>query len=118
MNETWSLKWKKVLILFSGYISFLAFALVGGYTVVKVENEELKKTAKQTFLLVLLFAAISAGLSIFNYIGGFSDRYYNSTAYDFYSILSKLVAIAQILVYALLIIFTLTNKNEEPPKEE
>ncbi len=117
MNEAWSLKWKKVLILFSGYVSFLAFALVGGYTVVKCEDEELKKTAKQTFLLVLLFAAISAVLSIFNYVGGFSDKYYSSAAYDFYSILSKLVSIAQIIVYGLLIIFTLTKKDE-PPKAE
>ncbi len=113
MNNVWSLKWKKVLILFSGYISFLAFALVGGYTIVKVENEELQKTTKKTFLLVLLFAAISALLALFNHVGGFSDKYYTSAAYDFYGIVTKLVAIAQIVVYAVLIILTLVKGKEE-----
>ncbi len=111
MQNVWSQKWKKVLIWFSGYISFLAFALVGGYTVVKVEDEELKKTAKQTFLVVLLFAAISAALSIFNYICGFMDSY-PPTAYEIYSTLSRIVSLAQIGTYAFFIIKTLVSKDE------
>ncbi len=117
MNETWSLKWKKVLIWFSGYISFLAFAIIGGYTIVKSENEELKKTAKQTFLTVLLFAAISAVLSLFNYIGGFTDNYYSSSAYEIYSILTKLVSIAQMIVYTVFIVLSLKAK-ETPSNNE
>ncbi len=111
MQNTWSQKWKKVLIWFSGYISFLAFALIGGYTIVKTEDEELKKTAKQTFIVVLFFAALSAVLAIFNHVCGFSDKYYSSVAYDVYSILSKVVSIIQIAVYAFFIIKTLAEKE-------
>ncbi len=119
MKNIWSNKWKQVLIWFSGYISFLAFALVGGYTIVKSEDEELKKTAKQTFTVVLIFAAISALFSILNYIGGFGDNYYNSSLYDIYSILTRLLSIAQIVVYTTFIIMTLVKKEEaSAPVEE
>ncbi len=111
MNGNWSKKWKQVLIWFSGYISFLAFAIVGGYTIVKSEDEELKKTAKQTFIVVLIFAAINAAMALFNYVGGFSDNWYSSSAYDFYSTLSKLVSIASIVVYGIFIVWTLLKKE-------
>ena len=39
MNE----KFKKVFILLSGYLSFIAFAIVGGYVFVKSDSEELKR---------------------------------------------------------------------------
>ncbi len=113
MNGNWSMKWKKVLIWFSGYISFLAFALVGGYAIVKSENEELKKTAKQTFIVVLIFAAVNAFFALFSNICGMSDNYYSSAAYDIYSIGTKLVSIAQVIVYAVFIVMTLVKKDEE-----
>ncbi len=113
MKNIWSMKWKKVLIWFSGYISFLAFALVGGYTLVKSEDEELKKTAKQTFIVVLIFAAISALLSLFHNVCGLSDKYYSSAEYGAYSILSKLVAIAQVIVYAVFVVTTLVKTENE-----
>ncbi len=111
--NTWSKKWKQILIWFSGYVSFLAFAIVGGYTIVKSEDEDLKKTAKQTFIVTLIFTAVSALLSLLNYVGGFSDNYYSSSLYDMYSILTKIIGIAQITVYAVFIIMTLVQKDEE-----
>ena len=50
MKKVWTNRWKKVLIWLSGYLSFIAFAIVGGYTIVKSEDEELKKTTKAAFL--------------------------------------------------------------------
>lgn len=47
MNE----KLKKVFILLSGYLSFIAFAIVGGYVFIKSDSEELKKTAKLTLIV-------------------------------------------------------------------
>ncbi len=67
MNE----KLKKVFVLLSGYLSFIAFAVVGGYVFIKSENEELKKTAKLTLIVTLIFTAISAVLLIYNHFGGF-----------------------------------------------
>ncbi len=112
MNETWSKKWKKVLIWFCGWIDFVAFALVGGYTIVKSEDEDLKKTAKQTFTVVLIFAAISAFFNLINYIGGFIDRYSFSTFYEICTTITRLVAIAKIIVYAVFILMTLFKKEE------
>ena len=109
MNE----KFKKVFILLSGYLSFIAFAIVGGYVFVKSDSEELKKTAKLTLIVTLIFTAISAVLLIYNHFGNFFGGYYGSTAYDVYSMITGIVAIAKIIVYAVLIIMVLVKKGNE-----
>ena len=109
MNE----KLKKVFILLSGYLSFIAFAIVGGYVFIKSDSEELKKTAKLTLIVTLIFTAISAVLLIYNHFGNFFGGYYSSTAYDVYSIITGIVAIAKIIVYAVLIIMVLVKKDKE-----
>ena len=109
MNE----KLKKVFILLSGYLSFIAYAIVGVYVLVKSDNEELKKTAKLTLIVTLIFTAISAVLLIYNHFGNFFGGYYSSTAYDVYSIITGIVAIAKIIVYAVLIIMVLVKKDKE-----
>ena len=38
MKELWTTKWKKVLIWACGYLDFIAFALAGGYVIVKSER--------------------------------------------------------------------------------
>ncbi len=114
MQTTWTQKWKKILIWLSGYLNFVAFALVGGYTIVKSEDEELKKTAKQAFVVTLIFTALSAFFSLFNYCGDlFSDRYaYNSDAYKFYQTGNIVVNVARIVTYAVFVILTLVKKEE------
>ena len=109
MNE----KLKKVFILLSGYLSFIAFAIVGGYVFIKSDSEELKKTAKLTLIVTLIFTAISAVLLIYNHFGNFFGGYYSSTAYDVYSMITGIVAIAKIIVYAVLIIMVLVKKDKE-----
>ena len=109
MNE----KLKKVFILLRGYLSFIAYAIVGGYVFVKSDSEELKKTAKLTLIVTLIFTAISAVLLIYNHFGNFFGGYYSSTAYDVYSIITGIVAIAKIIVYAVLIIMVLVKKDKE-----
>ncbi len=111
MKTTWSNKWKKCLIWFSGYFSFIAFAIVGGYAIIKSEDEDLKKCAKASFVVTLIFACLSAFLSIFSNFGGMSESYYNSAAYDFYDIFSKLVNVAKIVVFAVFIIIELVKKD-------
>ncbi len=115
MNGTWSQKWKKALIWFSGYIDFVAFALVGGYAIVKTEDEDLKKTAKQVFVVTLIFAVLSALLGIYNYCGNlFFDNYgYSSDAYEFYQVATNLVNLARIIVYAVFLVLTFVKKEEE-----
>ena len=45
-KTSWSSKWKKVFIWLSGYLSIIAFAIVGGYTVVKGNDEGCKKNGE------------------------------------------------------------------------
>ncbi len=120
MKSNWSNKWKKCLIWFSAYMSFVAFALVGGYTIVKTEDEDLKKTTKTTFIVSLIFACFSGFLTIFSCIAGMSSTYYNSAAYDFYDIFNKLVNIARVVVFAVFIIMELVKKEEteDTPKTQ
>lgn len=112
MKEIWTKKWKTVLIWASGYLNFLALVLVGGYFYVKNEDEELQTVSKRAFWVTLIFAAISAFLSLFNYVGGFFNQYYSSSAYEFYSICNKLYSMARIIVYAVYIILALVKKED------
>lgn len=111
MNFNWNGKWKSVLIWLSAYLNFISFVLVGGYFYVKRESEELQIATKYAFLVTLGFTAINALLSIFNYIGGLTNNYYASSAYEFYSVSVAIVGIAKILVFATFIILTLVNKD-------
>ncbi len=112
MNKIWTQKWKSVLIWLSAYLNFIAYALIGGYVIVKSEDKELQKTAKNALVVTIAFTALSAFLSLFNYIAGFTDNYYSSDAYTFYSTCSTLVGIARIVVYAIFIVMTLIKKEE------
>lgn len=100
MKEGWTTRWKALLIWISGYLSFIAFALVGGYVIVKSEDEELKKTAKTVLIVTLIFTAISMFLGIYNGIGNMTDHYYASNAQDAYNVMQQITNIAKIVVYA------------------
>ena len=108
--------WKKILIILSGYVNFIAFAVVGGIVCFKSEDEELKKTAKLTLIISLIFLGLLAIFAIYNYIGGMFDGYISSVAYDVYVIINNIILIAEIIVYAVLIIMELVkglSKKEE-----
>ena len=111
MNINWNSKWKSVLVWLSAYLNFIAFVLVGGYFYVKKEEEELQTATKRAFLVTLIFTAINAFFSVFNYIGGLTNNYYTSSAYDFYSTCTTIVGIAKIIVFATFIILTLVKKD-------
>ncbi len=120
MNGTWTKKWKTLLIWFSGYFSFTTLAIIGGWTIVKSDDEDLKKTTKLAFIVTLIFAAISAFLSVYHNFAGLFDNYYSSVAYDIYDVLTKLVNLAKITVFAVFIIkeFVDEKKVEVKPEEE
>ncbi len=118
MNSVWSNKWKNILIWFSAYSGFTAFALVGGYVILKEQNEELRKNTKVAFVVTLIFAAISAFLSVFYNFMTMSSSYYDSGLYDFYNIFSKIVSVGKIVVFAVFVIMELTKKENEKVVEE
>lgn len=99
MKEGWTTRWKALFIWLSGYLSIIAFAVVGGYAIVKSEDEELKKTAKQALIVTLIFTAISMFLSLYSSIGGMTDGYYLSDSYSAYNIMLQITNIAKIIVF-------------------
>lgn len=111
MKEVWTKKWKEVLIWLSGYFSLISYAIVGGYVIVKSDDDDLKKTAKTAFIVTLIFTALSALLTLYNYFGSFSDGYYSSVAYNIYTNSNTVLGIAKIIVYAVFIIMALVSKK-------
>lgn len=120
MNEGWSTRWKALLIWVCGYLSIIAYAVVGGYVIVKSDNEELKKTAKTAFIVTLIFTLISMFFALYSNIGGMSSGFYSSGAYEAYDILNKLTNVAKIIVYVVFgaIAFFKGSKDIERPAFE
>lgn len=117
MNNIWNKKWKTVLVWVSAYLNFLALVLVGGYFYAKKEDE-LQTATKHAFIVTIIFAAISAFFSIFNYIGGLTNNYYSSDAYEFYTTCNNIVGIAKIIVYAVFVILALVKKSAPASTED
>lgn len=117
MNSNWSKKWKAVFTWLCGYLNIVAFAIVGGYNIIKSEDDELKKTTKKVLIVTLILTAISAFLSLFNYVASFSNGYYSSAAYDFYTEMNKIANIAKIVVFAVFIIIEFVKKDDKQTNE-
>ncbi len=117
MNSLWTTKWKKAAIWFSGYISFLALVLLGGYFITKTDDEELKKTTKLSFFVTLIFAAISGFISIITNIGNMFDNFYYTAFYDVCDVISRLNTIAEIIVFTVFILLAFFKTSEKPVSE-
>lgn len=113
----WNKKLSKLFILLSGYVSFIAFAVVGGYCLVKSDDEELKDTTKKVFIISLIYYAICAVFLVLGDFGGMSSNYYGSGFYKFINITSNLIEIAKIVVYSILMLMVVfdvkLSANEE-----
>ena len=117
MEVSMSQNLKKCFMWVCGYLNIVAFALVGGYLYIKSDDEDMKKEVKIALIVTLIFTAITAVLSIYNYCGGFSSAYYGSVAYDVYSICLSVVQIAKIIVYAVFAIMALVKKGGEKKQD-
>lgn len=124
MKKIWTNRWKKALIWFSGYFSLIAFAIVGGYVIVKSEDDDLRYTAKNAFFVVLIFAAIDAFISVLSSINSLSG--YNATFANILSWVRFIVLIAETTVYVVFILLSLFGgdrtqqqevRNSETPTE-
>ena len=111
MKELWSKRWKKLLIWVCGYLSIVAYAIVGGYTIVKCDDRELKETSKRAFVVVLIFTALEALSLLFSAInsvgGGMSG---------FLSVYTLIVVIGKIVVFACFAILSFFEGKDESEK--
>lgn len=114
MKEGWSTRWKSLLIWVCGYLSIIAFAVAGGYAIVKSNDDELKATAKKAFIVTLIFTLISMFLGLYSAIGGMTDGYYSSAAYKAYGIMSAIATIAKIVVFVIFAALSFFGGNSAP----
>ena len=112
MKQIWSLRWKKLLIWVCGYLSIVAFALVGGYTIVRSDSRALKQTSKNAFIVVLIFTALSALGALFSGIGSVS-----SGMGGFLAVYSMIVTVSKIVVFAVCAVVSFFRCKEEPDAE-
>lgn len=112
MKEVWSKSWKKVLIWACGFVSLIAFAVAGGYAIVKGEDESVKRAAKQCFVVTLIFLAANALISILSSIAGLAS---SAGLAEVLRWLNFILLIAKIGIYAAAIVMTLlSGKNGTP----
>lgn len=104
-------KWKEVFVWLSGAVNFVAFAVVGGYALVKEEDKNVRKAAKTALFVTLVFAAIKAVLAFFGYVGGMFDGYNGSVLWRICDILGRITNIARLCVYGFFIVMTFFSKR-------
>lgn len=117
MNGKLTNNWKKLFVWVSAYLSFVAFALVGGYVFVKEEDENVRKQTKLALFVTIVFACLSAFLTIFYSCVGLSSSY-NSSAYDFYRWFSFFVTVGKIITFAVFAILAFLSKDVEEKHNE
>ena len=103
-------KWKKLLVWVAGYANVLTFALVGGYFMLKDEDEDVKYSAKWAFLANLVFLAFTAFLSVISHIGG-ACNWYGSWIYKFHSGLSLINNVGRIAVFVTCALFAVFKET-------
>ena len=117
MKGLWSQRWKKALIWLSGYLSFIAYALVGGYVIFKSEDKALQRTAKRVFVITLIFAAVDAFMLILSNISAVGANMGMALAW-----IRLFINLAQIGIYATGILLSLfsggAEKAAEKPQEK
>lgn len=129
MKEGWTRRWKALLIWLCGYLSIIAYAITGGYVIVKSEDEKLKKTAKAVMIVTLIFTAISMVLSLISSFGSLVEDE-SLDLYAFFNKITIVVSIAKIIVFAVCGAVSFfkggkdeklaapEQKNDEPAAEE
>lgn len=103
-------KLAQILIWVSGFLSFLTFALVGGYSWFVLKDEDLKNTTKKVFIITLVFVALSAlGIVYTSFC-----QMINVNTGSFYRVVYALVQIARVVCFlAFMLMDILKSKKPE-----
>lgn len=117
-NGKWTRKLINVLIWVSGYLNFVAFVIVGGFAVVKGDDEQ-KLVAKKVFVITLIFLALNGIMSFLGSTGAwFGNKYYSSWFYDFQVSMTRIINMAETITFATFIILELLKKEDPLTAED
>ncbi|MGN1076903.1 MAG: hypothetical protein ACI4ST_00150, partial [Candidatus Gallimonas sp.] len=53
-----SVRWQKLVVWLTGYLSIIAFVIAGGYIHQKTEQEEVRRSAKLALFVTAIFTAL------------------------------------------------------------
>ena len=118
-----SVRWQKLIVWLTGYLSIIAFVVAGGYIHRNTEHDELRSSAKVALFVTAVFTGLDMIRYILQYCVGLADA---STMwiYD----MGYVFAIVKIIAYIVLFIVDMTvgfghgkqsvKKEEEKPTEE
>ena len=118
MKEGWTNRWKRLLIWVSGYLSIIAYVIVGGYFMVKSDDVDLKKTAKPAFIVSIIFTAISAFLTIYSACMSLAGTGYATGVYDAYTWMTNLTLIAKTITFVVCAIVSFFRDKIENKKDD
>lgn len=116
-NGKWTRKLLNVLLWVSGYLSFIAYVIVGGYAIIKGDEEQ-KLVAKRVFVVTLLFLGVTTVLDLINNFGVMASGYYSSWVYDFYVTMYRIVNFAEVGIFGTFIVLELLKKEDPATAEE
>ena len=108
--EKLNTRMQKIILWVTSYASIVALVLCGGYVLCRSEDKEVKKTAVQAFIVNAIFLGISAFLSLLSYL--LVSLCHVGDYVSANSILTALVAIARIIVYAVMVIMLFVKKED------
>ena len=98
-----SSKWQKIILWLTGYLNIIAFVITGGYFYNKTQDEDVKKTAKTVFVLLVFFAALDILRMILNNI------FYVAESYEAYNAMTDVSFIISIIKAIVFVVFCILD---------
>jgi hypothetical protein len=106
----------KILIWISGYLGYIPFILVGGFSYFYLKDEELQGTTKKTLWVVLSFLCLEVIMSIVSSIVSMANG--NFMALQNIESIINIVRIVIFIAFACLDLFSKSNKKMNKDDEE
>lgn len=111
-----SSKWQKIILWLTGYLNIIAFVITGGYFYNKTQDEDVKKTAKTVFVLLVFFAALDILRMILNNIFYVADSYEAYNAMNAMTDVSFIISIIKAIVFVVFCILDMCGIKILPVK--
>ena len=111
--KTISKKFVKVLMYVFGYLNIVAAVVGCGYVLLKSEDKGCKTAARNSLILSVIFAALSA---LYSFISYFFGTLLELDVYRALNIINAIVGILKIAAYVTMIVFALLSKDLAIPQ--
>lgn len=109
----WTNNWQKLLMWVAGYVSFIGYILVGGYFIIK-GDDDLKAEAKKGLIVSLIFLVLDMLILLINNFTTLSS----TSSVEGMIIFGAIVSIAKVATFIVMAALAFFSKAKEEPKEE